>query len=443
VKRTVLLRAVLLALLAVLAVRLSVWAVHFGLDSVQQDFASYYVAGQAVARGLSPYDNHVGADPPLWDGVAVHRHSRFLYPPIVAWTFRPFSWMPYAVAKIVWMGVALAALAIALWRAARAVGLRLDAARIAALAAIALAYFPVLPLLERGQIDTVTLALLMIAVGMMVRGRRPLLCGLLLALATAIKLHGLFLLPFLVARRQWRVVSGFAAGVAGILAVSLLAHGSAPLARYATEELPRISRYGDRGPADSRLDPGLLRPLLGDAAPGHTTVQGKTYAVETLSFEINASVVRTPLGRTVWHGVRDLGIPIAPAQVSLIFLAVGATVLLAWQLRNGVPRDRLGDLAYWCAVLTLVLLCAPLTWAMATTWMLPVAVVLLKGFEERRTRGLVTALGLCATGLVLAGMPDGLLDGLPVLPSFKYVGAEVLCLVGLLGLWRARAREEQ
>jgi hypothetical protein len=431
-------RVALAVVLAVLTIRIGVEAVRFGVESVQQDFASYYVAGQAVGRGLSPFDNHVDAEPPLWDGVAVYRHSRFMYLPIVAWAFFPLTWLPYAAAKFLWMVLALAALAAALWQAARAADLRLDATNGAVLAVIATAYFPVLALLERGQIDSVTLAILMVAVCWLSKGRRELPAGVLLACATAIKLYGIFLLPFLAARKRWRGVTGFFAGAAGILLVSLLVHGPGPLRRYVSEELPRISRYGDRGPQDSRLAPSELRPLLAGVPPGRTALQGRTYAIEALAFEINASAVRTPVGRAVWNAARGLGVPIAPAQVSLVFLAVGLAVVLAWQRWAGPPRDRLAEFAYWNVVLILILLCAPLTWSMATVWLLPTAVVVVKGFRDSPGRKELPPLVLCAAGLAVAGLGDPALAVLSSPVKSTYVVAELLCVAGLLGLWRAR-----
>jgi hypothetical protein len=342
------------------------------------------------------------------------------------------------------MGVALLALAGALWLAARAVGLRLDLTSGPALALVAAAYFPVLSLLERGQIDSVTLAVLMVAILLLVRERHPLLAGALLAVTAACKLQSIFLVPFLVARRRWRVLLGFGAGAAGVLVLSLVVHGPGPLGRYLTEELPRISRYGDRGPSESRLDPTRFRSLPAGIPPGHTAVQGRTYAISALSFEINATAVRTPVGRAVWKAARDAGVPLAPAHVSLVFLVVGASVVLAWQKWWGPPRDRVAEFAYWNVVLTLVLLCSPLTWSMGTVWLLPVAAVVLAGLRGARPRSDVLPLVLCGAGLVAAGLPDALLDALPSVVRWKYIGAELLCLAGLMGIWRARGvRAEQ
>ena len=53
-------------------------------DSLQMDFSAYYTAGEALSVGLSPYVTHVSTDPVIWDGQGRYRHSRFLYPPLVA-----------------------------------------------------------------------------------------------------------------------------------------------------------------------------------------------------------------------------------------------------------------------------------------------------------------------------------------------------------------------
>jgi hypothetical protein len=81
---------------------------------------------------------------------------------------------------------------------------------------------------------------------------------------------------------------------------------------------------------------------------------------------------------------------------------------------------------------------------MGTVWLLPTAAVVLKGFQGSPRRVEVPALVLCAAGLVVAGLGDATLAALPSLAKSKYVVAELLCLVVLLGLWRARrAREER
>ena len=214
--------------------------------------------------------------------------------------------------------------------------------------------------------------------------------------------------------------------------------GQPPTAAAAASEGVTMVERKRKGTA-----PSSLRRLLAGVPPGHTTLQGRVYSVEALSFEINASAVRTPLGRTTWKAMRAVGLPIAPAHVSLAFLAVGLGLVLAWQRWSGPPRDRLAEFCYWNVVLILILLCAPLTWSMSTVWLLPTAVVMLKGLRGSRRPGEILPLALCGAGLVAAGLPDAALAGLPSLAKSKYVVAELLCLAGLLGFWRARRTREE
>ncbi len=136
----------------------------FALRSLQQDFAAYWIAATARRLGLDPYVNHVGSAnaPTLWDGVALFRHSRFLYPPLVADLFRPLAALPYLAAK----GLFTAAMLGAWIGAGLLVVRRGESAawreRTIFFLASAL-FFPFYRHLERGQIDLLILLLLAIA----------------------------------------------------------------------------------------------------------------------------------------------------------------------------------------------------------------------------------------------------------------------------------------
>src|SRR5689334_12741430 len=91
------------------AVAASAW---FVAQSYQQDFAAYWAAGRARYLGLDPYVNYAGRGGDLaypWDGLALFRHSRFLYPPLGADLFRPLILLPYVAAKGLFTGAMLAA----------------------------------------------------------------------------------------------------------------------------------------------------------------------------------------------------------------------------------------------------------------------------------------------------------------------------------------------
>ncbi len=192
-----------------------------------------------------------------------------------------------------------------------------------------------------------------------------------------------------------------------------------------------------------RLPQQTLRPIVEAIGAGRTVMDGREYSVESFRFVLNASAVRTPLGRTIWSGLKGLGLPVAPAHVSLVFLGVFFVGLLAWQRWFGAPEGpdrRIWELVYWQAVLVIVLLCAPVTWAMGTVWLLPIAAIVVHELPRLTDRRHVLSVLACALGLLVAGVPDAV--GRAVLQPLgeraidaKYIVAELLCLAGLLGLW--------
>jgi len=435
--------SLLTLVLAVLIVRLGAFVVDFGRRSLRMDFAAFHTAGRAEGAGLSPYLNHVERDPPIWDGIDTYRHSRFLYPPPVAHAFRPLGALHYHQAKHAWMLLCLGALGGALWIAAREAGLRSSAAWLG-LGILAAAYYPLLALLERGQADSLTLLLVLGAMAWVSAGpRRALAAGALLAGAVWLKLHCVFLVPLLLLERRWRTLGGFAGAAAALVAASLVVDGPERMREYVRHDLPRIARYGERGTSEMRLPRAILQPITESLASGRTTVDGRAYDVETLSFVLNASLVRTPLGRSTWSALRALGLPVAPAHISLVFFSIACLLVLALLLvlrRHGRSRAReRSRLVDWQIALVLVLLCAPATWAMGTVWLLPAGAIVLGELGRRSSaaHGIWTV--VVASGLLVACVPYGI--GRALVPArvldAQYIVAELLCLAGLLGL-RAR-----
>src|SRR5437763_1243460 len=114
-------RVALLAALAALAlIRQGGLAAQFVRGSLQLDFSAYYTAAEASTRGLTPYENHIERG--LWDGICRFRHSRFLYPPLVARLLRPLAALPYHRAKALWTMASIAAVGAGLGMAMRLAG---------------------------------------------------------------------------------------------------------------------------------------------------------------------------------------------------------------------------------------------------------------------------------------------------------------------------------
>lgn len=408
------------------------------------DFAAFYTAGEALNAGLDPYQSHIMRSPPIWDGVDLFQHSRFLYPPLVATLFQPVAWLPYHLAKVLWMLLSLLALAASLVFAMRVAGVALDDTVAWATWLIVLVYHPLLTFLERGQIDSITMLLITVGIVWLSQRRREGAAGLLLALATLLKLHTVLMLPFLLLRRRWRALAGYAAGGIVLLLLSLLLNGPAMLLQYATVEFPRISRFGEWGTDDMRVDPDRVAAL--QPGPGLTTKDGRVYSHEVFAFVSNASLGRTQAGYRLQERLAAAGVG-SPQSVAalLAFVLLLASVGLCHALDGFVDlsRPEFGFL-YWQLVLVIVLLSAPLTWVMNTIWLLALLPVVLRRLTSRSAAAPYPwhrQLGwlAIAIGLTIAALPDTLAYAL-LMPTGvlgeaaqqKYVIAQLTLAIGLM-----------
>lgn len=426
-------RVLFAGLCAAAGLRLAGLAWSYTRDVLQLDLAAYVTAGEAMGHGLDPYRTHPDHLPPVWDGKSAYRHSRFLYPPLVAVLFRPLAAVPYSVAKGLFTLLSLAALLAAtllLWRELRA----RPPERLLLLLALLASAFPVLTLVERGQVDAFTLLLLVLAFRPALRGEAPgVASGMLLACATLLKLNAAYLALFFALRHFWRALLGLALGGASLLALGVLVHGPGPLVAYATEEMPRISRYGEDGTPAMRLDEETLDRLRGGAPDGFVRKDGRLYRVEAMGFAANASGARS-LAQLL--GLLRPRAALAPLSLAIL----GASLLFtAWAIRERPLAPGREELAFFTMALAAVLLAGPLTWVMNVVWLAGAGVWLAVAAPGtgRRERW---SLGVLALGLTLAWVPDQyalapLLGG--AAPSFgdaKYVVAEALVLVSI-GAW--------
>ncbi|HVY37790.1 MAG TPA: glycosyltransferase 87 family protein, partial [Polyangia bacterium] len=334
--------------LAVAAV-LGIGAVCAGL-SLQQDFAAYDAAGTARRAGRDPYVNEVVARPPerLWDGVAPFRHSRFLYPPLVAELFRPAAAAPYLAAKAVFT-----LLLVAAWLAAAAL---LPDRRGPFLVAGAL-FFPLWRHLERGQIDL--LLLLLLAVAWRLR-RRAWPAGLALGAAIAIKpaLAGVALI--VAALGHLRVTAAAVAALVLLAGLTIAVDGAPRLREYLTQVAPRASLYGEGGTESMLLGDDALPSDGGD---GVSTRDGRSYRMALWDLPAAASLPR-------------LLAPEGPSRFSA-WLPFGLVfALLAGCARRCARVAGRADWLFWGAAVACVVT-SPAGWVMGLVLALPLAPALL------------------------------------------------------------------
>jgi len=377
------------AVAAVAGVAIAASAAMAARASLQQDFAAYYTAGRARALGLDPYVNHVGsqAAPALWDGVAAFRHSRFLYPPLVAEVFRPLAALPYAVAKRAFTAASVAAL----FATAAAAG---SGAAPAWLVAGALC-FPLHLALDRGQIDLLLLPLLLVAW----RARRSAVAGVALGLAAAFKPALLGVVPVLIPLGRARAAVAAAATAVALAALTVVVCGPALARSYVADVLPRAVVYGEGG-TEEMLLPDERFPTSAELA----------YRTTLWDRPTSASLPRllAPSG------------PSWPATIAPFVIALAG---LVWAARRfGARRAESAALLYLAGLVACVVT-SPSGWAMDLVWAMPIVPIALR----LRAAGALTSRAFAALGgaWIACALPAPF-AGFPALAGAALVVAAVL-----------------
>lgn len=393
-----------LALVGLAAVaRFLVVVARFVAQDLQMDLAIRIGGARAAWAGLSPYYNNLATDPRVWDGLATTVYSSFLYPPAVALLFLPLAVLPYGIAKLLWTLASCGALIGAMMLSARLACITIDGWRAFAITAIAATFQPLLWHMERGQVDTVLLLLTMAAAVML--SRRPFFSGFLWAPAIVLKLHCVFLLPFLALRqRWWPAIVGSIVMLLAMELGSCAVLGSGLEFQYWSRELPRIARIDDR---HSPVGPELAKEVLDRRPPapdGRAVLDGRWYWRTGPAFTTNATLVR-PI-RAIVERIRNRRRVAASALSTLSFACLFLLVAVPHLRRRALPLLPLQQLAFWLVALFVVILSAPMSWSMNLVWALP-AVVLpfsseVRGFAAHHGAAAAAA----GTGFVWMAVPE-------------------------------------
>lgn len=438
--RQVAVRVIFIVLLLIAAGRLLGFAVRFSRESLQMDFSAFYTAGEALNYGLSPYQNHITHVPPIWDGVDVFQHSRFLYPPLVATLFQPIAMLPYPVAKFLWTLFSLGCIGFALAITMKMLGQnRLE--EILGVGVFVSLFYPLLTLLERGQIDAFTLAIIMLAIkwGNEEHNHWQMASGMLWSLAALFKLHTLFVFPFLIISRRWKAILGFIASGILLLGVSVGVNGLPSLLDYMQNQFPRISRFGEGGTEEMKLRRmDKLQNLLSDVPSGFTQKNGILYRQESFSFSAasNVTVIR-PLA----HRLAAIGLKLNYSQLSLLVFFCLFVLIWIWWARYRLNYMKLSiaqQLMFWQIVLIVILLSGPLTWVMNIVWLLPAVPLLLHKYLSVEDKRAAVYLSIGIIALFIAAIPDAVSFplivpyGERVFNASKYLLAEALLLISLM-----------
>lgn len=411
------------------------WLVYkFVREILQIDFSVYYTAAQSLNAGFSPYINNINNILPIWDGVDIYKHSIFLYPPLVANLFQPLTLLPYRFAKLFWTGGSFCLIILCLIIVLKS----FSQSRLSQLLIIGIVvalYFPFQIELERGQIDALILFLLICSVFLLSKKdiKRQFLSGVFFAISTLLKLHCIYVLPFLVIQKRWNVIVGYMLSGLVLIVVGLAFPGGKTLTYdYVYNVLPRVSKYGFDGTAEMLLDPRVIQKVKRNIPVEYTIKDGRIYLLSYFkNFEANATIVRP-----IVNYLQSKGWDINQTLVSVFVLFIIFTLIFLWHKMclNKVEITDKNEFIWWQIIFCVILLSSPLTWAMNVIWLLPSVVIVVLKYDGLTNRNQVFAIRVVVLGLFLTALPetDNYLPFMRMIFTNKYIAGELLVLLGWL-----------
>jgi hypothetical protein len=199
------------------------------------DFQDYWQAAVQIRTGGDPYTDFYRTHVP-WDWTL---SSGYLYPPAFAASLAPLTVLPNALVVRAWLLLMLALMVGSLAMVYRVLGPpRL--AELLCLAVIMVTFFPVTATLLTGAMNPVLLLLLTLTWAAWLR-RRDTISGVALGAAIAIKLVPIALFPYLLFRRQARLLVAATAVTAVGIGLGLIVTSPEHTVFYFRDMLPHLS----------------------------------------------------------------------------------------------------------------------------------------------------------------------------------------------------------
>lgn len=443
--KKILLTSILVLILTISLFRTVNYTVIFSEQSIQMDFTAYYAAGKSLNNNLSPYVNHILTRWDLWDGIAAFKHSRFLYPPLVASLFQPLASLPYISAKYIWnffnlicytaCFVLLAFIFFGNDKNERYIKFN----KILIAGILAFNFFPFLALLERGQIDCVTLLFILIGFSFFLKkNKNEFLSGVFFGIATLFKLYSFLLIPFFFIQKKYKVIYGYLTGVFILIVLTLLISGTDLTYNYLTTEAPRIAKYGSSGTPEMQLPVWILQAYLPMTPTSISIIDGRMYLTESISFNSKASFIR----------LFEVTLPkiFSNSFYSFFVFAVFFLLFLYFKKKN-LFGEYENSLVFWQVILIVITLSSPYTWVMNLVWLMPVVFILVSdipGLLKTKKYFVIIIFGL---GYLLLSFSDNLLltKNIKFLGEFfksRFVIAEFLLVVTLSTILFFRNKKE-
>ena len=220
------------------------------------DLSSYYTAGHLVRTGQAGELYATGSGDTIlgdatsgpWrvagDHLGIKRQHYYIYPPFFAVLAVPMSLMTFPQARLVWLAMDLILLGLFVrlylnWR--RADGIPMSSLELALVAVtLGLEFLPLIWALAIGQTSLIILALIVAAILCAKTEREP-AAGVLLGLATAIKLTPALLLLYFLLRGRRRLALWGGAVAAACTAIGAIVAGTSTTIRFFTEVASGLS----------------------------------------------------------------------------------------------------------------------------------------------------------------------------------------------------------
>ncbi|MBM3129825.1 MAG: DUF2029 domain-containing protein [Chloroflexi bacterium] len=234
------------------------------------DFKSYYVASRLLLENADIYDEQNQARVIASLGL-VNDFSYYIYPPLLAISILPLALLPVELAAGIWSLLNYVFLILCIVVLVRVFHLDRRFGEFLPLAIIGgMLFAPVIYSMRMGQINILLLCLIVIAFAFSESGHEC-IAGLVLALASMLKVMPVALLIYLVWRGRFRLGLAGAAGICGLAVFNMvfLALWQRDVAldwRYVSQVLPSLTAP-DSNLMNQSLNAFLTRHLAGQAGP--------------------------------------------------------------------------------------------------------------------------------------------------------------------------------
>jgi len=367
------------------------------------DFTHDFVSARALRAGGNPYAELQTLLPFTHTHIVyytLNHHQRNPHSPSQIVLALPFTAMPYREARVAWLLVSSALLAVAMYWVVRGLGAGVRVALICAAASLAL------PIVQNdlvyGQSGGVMLALL-VPTWLRSRKRDSLRAGIPLGIAAGIKLFPAFLLIPLVRMKRWRAIAAALISGAIVNGLALAMVGWGPARFWLKSAGPENFRFWR-------------------AAPVNISLPGSAFRWLSTSF---------------WR-ISNLDVPSLALVIAILLMVIAALIAYLTPARwSGDP---------YLAALPLMLLAGPLTGDQSLPLMLPfvcagtIAIARSVRSRSRYVGWLILVVLVIGT---LPGVPSAV-PGLSVavivlgfgLPTLALLGAVALDLVTFSGRQR-------